>query len=72
MSDRDKAALGREERVIQVMALSENGVCMDGDWNGEGQGHMGLEVYILLAQDKICFSQGSISSISSWRTGTCR
>jgi hypothetical protein len=60
MSDRNKAALGREERVIQVMALSVNGVCMDGDGNGEGQGRVGLEVYILLVQDKSCFSQGSI------------
>ena len=60
MSDRDKAALRREERVIQVMALSVNGVCMDGDGNVEGQGRVGLEVNVLLVQDKSCFSQGSI------------
>ena len=42
MSDREKAALGREERVMQVMALSVNCVCMDGEGNGEGQGRVGL------------------------------
>ena len=42
MSDRDKAALGREERVMQVMALSVNGVCMDGDENGPRQGCINL------------------------------
>ena len=60
MSDRDKAALCREERVMQVIALSVNRVCMDGEGNGEGQGRVGLEVYMLLDKDKSCFSQGSI------------
>ena len=45
---------------MQVMALSVNGVCMDEGGNGEGQGRVGLEVNMLLVQDKSCFSQGSI------------
>ena len=35
MSDSDKAALGREERVVQVMSFSLNGVCVNGGGNGE-------------------------------------
>ena len=35
--DRDRFTMGREERVVQAMALSVNGVCRNGDGNGEGQ-----------------------------------
>ena len=37
---RNKGALWREESVMQVMAFSVNGVSMDEDGNGEGQGHV--------------------------------
>ena len=53
--------LGREERVMQAMALSVNGVCGNGDGNGEGQSVIwDLEVYMLKVQSNSCFSQGSI------------
>ena len=59
--DRDRFTLGREERVVQAMALSVNGVCGNGDGNGEGQSVVwDLEVYMLKVQSNSCFSQGSI------------
>ena len=60
---RNKGALWREESVMQVMAFSVNGVSMDEDGNGEGQGHVrhAGSLYMLLVQDKSCFSQGSIT-----------
>ena len=59
--DRDRFTLGREERVVQAMALSVNGVCGSGDGNGQGQSVVwDLEVYMLKVQSNSCFSQGSI------------
>ena len=65
MRDRDRFTMGREERVVQAMALSMNAVCGNGDGNGDGNGEgqsvvWDLEVYMLKVQSNSCFSQGSI------------
>ena len=58
--DRDRFTLGREERVVQAMALSMNAVGMGMGVVRDRVSFWDLEVYILKVQSNSCFSQGSI------------